>query len=81
MEENKPKVGLWKKESKAGDAYWSGNDEKMSYKIFTNKYKTKPNQPDFQMYIEPRKEHGTPPTDTTRPAVQYRQEPEADLPF
>lgn len=83
---DKPKIGLWKKEDKNGNAYWSGSDEKSSYKIFPNKYKTKPNQPDYQMYIDGKKADGAPTTGfaagfANKTAVQSSAQQADELPF
>ncbi len=82
----KPKIGLWKKEDKNGNPYWSGSNENFSYKIFPNKYKTKPNQPDYQMYIDPRKEDGKSTEGfaagfANKPTVQPGAELQDELPF
>ena len=45
--------GLWKKETKDGNPYLAGGDDKTAWFIFKNNYKEKPNQPDYILYSAP----------------------------
>lgn len=55
MENDKEtKIGLWKKTSKAGVAYYSGSTDTHWVTIFLNKNKTKENSPDLNMILKPK---------------------------
>lgn len=47
-----PVSGLWKGESKDGDTYFKGTCGSMEILILKNKFKTKDNQPDFNLFFK-----------------------------
>ena len=51
---NENRVGLWIKDSKAGNKYMNGtlklDDKEYTIRIFKNTKKEKPNQPDYNMF-------------------------------
>jgi PhoPQ-activated pathogenicity-related protein len=47
-------TGLWKQQDKNGVTYFSGNFGDARVLIFVNRYKDKPNQPDYIMYLADR---------------------------
>ena len=47
-----PVSGLWKGESKDGDTYFKGTCGSMEKKKKKNKFKTKENQPDFNLFFK-----------------------------
>ncbi len=49
-------TGLWKGKDKKGNPYFSGYMGNAKVLIFKNTYKEKDNQPDYNMFIAPKKE-------------------------
>ena len=47
--------GLWLNESKGGEKYFSGSLGSARLIIFKNKFKEADNQPDYRLYVAPRK--------------------------
>lgn len=53
--DNKIKIGaLWKKESKSGKVFFTGNFGDAKIIIFDNTFKKESKHPDYVMYIAPR---------------------------
>ena len=74
-EDKKPKIGLWVSTDKNGNKFMKGSDEKFSYKIFKNTYKTPGSkQPDYNLMIDERIANGEATTTQSRSDFERSEE-------
>ncbi len=64
---------LWENHNKQGEPYMAGNVGGFKVLIFPNKFKKENNQPDYRLFITPKKER-KPETDP-EPESENKQEP------
>ena len=58
-------TGLWKSKTKDGKTYLSGNLGNIKVLVFTNDYKKKDSDPDYNLFFAPKEEKDKPAASTS----------------